>query len=77
MAGAGTDSLAGSTVARWMRAVLPDAPIGLRCDSLVAAAAAARVGLGLAALPCNLGDTALGLRRLGEPCRGWRPRSGC
>jgi DNA-binding transcriptional LysR family regulator len=61
------DALAGSSVARWMRAVLPDAPIGLRCDSLVAAAAAARAGLGLAALPCYLGDTAPGLRRLGEP----------
>ena len=72
------DSLAGPTVARWMRAVLPDAPIGLRCDSLVAAAAAARAGLGLAALPCYLGDTAPGsrgapapgLRRLGEPVSG-------
>lgn len=61
------DSLAGSTVARWMRAVLPAARVALRCDSLVAAAAAAAAGLGLAALPCYLGDTIPGLRRLSEP----------
>jgi DNA-binding transcriptional LysR family regulator len=66
------DSLAGPTVARWMRAVLPDAPIGLRCDSLVAAAAAARAGLGLAALPCYLGAPGSGAwaPALGEPVSG-------
>jgi DNA-binding transcriptional LysR family regulator len=61
------DSLAGSTVARWMRVMLAGAEIALRCDSLVATRAAAEAGCGLAALPCYLGDSSDGLARLGEP----------
>lgn len=52
------DSLAATSVARWMRAELPECEITLRADSLLAACQAAQAGLGLAALPCYLGDTA-------------------
>jgi DNA-binding transcriptional LysR family regulator len=51
------DSLAGTAVANWMRAQLPTSDITLRADSLVALRQAAQAGLGLAALPCYLGDT--------------------
>lgn len=61
------DHLASTSVAQWMRAELPGADIALRTDSLLAARNAARAGLGLAALPCYLGDTTPGLLRLAEP----------
>lgn len=61
------DSLAGSSAARWMRANLPQAQIALRCDSFVAARAAAEAGIGLAALPSYLGDSAPILVRCGDP----------
>lgn len=61
------DSLAGTSVAHWMRAHVPEAEIALRTDSLVAARDAAQAGLGLAALPCYLGDTSPGLVRMHEP----------
>jgi DNA-binding transcriptional LysR family regulator len=51
------DSLAGSSVARWMRSELPGIDVTLRADSLLAMRQAAQAGLGLAALPCYLGDT--------------------
>ena len=60
------DALASTSVARWMRATLV-APAVLRCDSLVAAREAAKAGIGLAALPCYLGDTTPGLIRIGAP----------
>jgi DNA-binding transcriptional LysR family regulator len=50
-----------------MRAALPDAEVALRADSLVGLRQAASAGLGAAALPCYLGDTSLGLRRIGPP----------
>jgi DNA-binding transcriptional LysR family regulator len=52
------DSLVGTSVAQWMRSELPASEITLRADSLLALREAARAGLGLAALPCYLGDTA-------------------
>jgi len=55
------DSLAATSVARWMRTEVPDSEITLRADSLVALRQAAQAGLGLAALPCYLGDTSPGL----------------
>ncbi len=55
------DSLAGTSAARWMRATLPESEIVLRADSFVALRQAAEAGLGLAALPCYLGDTSPGL----------------
>jgi len=61
------DSLAGTSVARWMRQTLPDAAIALRADSLVELRHAARTGIGLAALPCYLGDTSEGLVRIATP----------
>jgi DNA-binding transcriptional LysR family regulator len=52
------DSLAGTSVAQWMRSELPESEIALRTDSLLGLRQAAQAGLGLAALPCYLGDTA-------------------
>jgi DNA-binding transcriptional LysR family regulator len=64
------DSLADTAVARWMRAELPDGQITLRADSLLALRQAAQAGLGLAALPCYLGDTCPDLRCLHRPIAG-------
>lgn len=61
------DSLAESSVARWMRRSLTEAEIALRCDSLLAVRSAAEAGLGLAALPCYLGDSSPALVRFGAP----------
>jgi DNA-binding transcriptional LysR family regulator len=61
------DHLANTSVAHWMRAQLPGADIVLRTDSLVAARNAARAGLGLAALPCYLGEMTRGLVRRHDP----------
>jgi DNA-binding transcriptional LysR family regulator len=61
------ESLSHTSVGRWMRAQLPDAEIALRADSLVALRQAARVGLGLAALPCYLGDITSDLVRVRPP----------
>lgn len=61
------DALASSSVARWMRSMLPGTVPSLRCDSLVAASQAAAAGIGLAALPCYLGDRSADLTRLGSP----------
>ena len=62
-----SDALAGSSVARWMRARLPGSASVLRCDSLVAAREAAAAGLGLVGLPCYLGERTPGLVRIGSP----------
>lgn len=51
------DSLAATSVARWMRKTLRGSEITLRADSLLALRDAARADFGLAALPCYLGDT--------------------
>ena len=64
------DSLAQSAIARWMREALPEAAIALRADSLVAMQRAAEAGLGLAALPCYLGDVTPGLVRVDAPIPG-------
>lgn len=61
------DSLASSTIARWMRSHVPQATIALRADSLVVMRNAALAGLGIAALPCYLGDPTPGLVRIGGP----------
>jgi DNA-binding transcriptional LysR family regulator len=55
------DSLADTSVAQWMRAELPESEVVLRADSLLGMREAAGAGLGLAALPCYLGDTSPGL----------------
>ena len=51
------DSLADTSVARWMRSELPESKITLRANSLLGLRQAAQAGLGLAPLPCYLGDT--------------------
>jgi DNA-binding transcriptional LysR family regulator len=58
------DSLATTTIARWMTRELPDVRPVLRADTLTALAHAAVAGHGLVALPCYLGDTQRGLRRV-------------
>ena len=51
-----------ASVVRWMRSQLPGIDVTLRADSLLAMRQAALAGLGLAALPCYLGDTSPGSR---------------
>lgn len=51
------DSLSQTSVARWMRAELPNSEVSMRADSFLGLKLAAEAGLGLAALPCYLGDT--------------------
>ena len=60
------ESLAGTAIARWLRTAVPaDAAIACRVDSLLAAREAVRAGMGIALLPCHLGDDEPGLVRLG------------
>lgn len=61
------DSLADTSVARWMRSELTASEITLRADSLLGLREAAQAGLGLVALPCYLGDTAPNLVRVHRP----------
>jgi DNA-binding transcriptional LysR family regulator len=61
------DSLAHLPSARWLRAALPGVRPALRVNTLLGMAAAARAGVGLAVLPCFLGDAAPELRRVGPP----------
>lgn len=61
------ESLARTTIARWMARELAGASVVLRADSLTALQHAALAGIGVAALPCYLGDTTRGLRRVRGP----------
>jgi DNA-binding transcriptional LysR family regulator len=61
------DSLAHLRSARWMSSNIPNERIVFRADSLLALRAGASAGLGIAALPCYLGDCSAALCRLGEP----------
>ncbi|MEW6644703.1 MAG: LysR family transcriptional regulator [Pseudomonadota bacterium] len=61
------DNLAATTAAQWMRTELPECEVVLRADSLLALRQTAEAGLGLAALPCYLGDTSPGLVRVRPP----------
>ncbi|WP_119302781.1 LysR family transcriptional regulator [Dongia deserti] len=63
------DSLAATSVARWMRSELNGGDIALRADSFVAMRQAAQAGLGLAALPCYLGDLSRDLVRVHPPIK--------
>ena len=63
------DSLKDSIVAQWLRAELPDVAIAARADTLVALRDLATAGLGLAALPCYLGELSPGLVRVGKPVK--------
>lgn len=64
---AGDELLANSPVAGWMHEHVPDVHVAFRADSFVALTAAAEAGLGLAALPCCLGDPVPALRRVHGP----------
>lgn len=61
------ESLARTTIARWMAREVGAAPIAMRVDSVTALCHAAVAGLGVAALPCYLGDLTRGLRRVRGP----------
>lgn len=58
------DSLASTTIGRWMADEVPDARVVLRADSFTTLARLAAAGLGVAALPCYLGDPWPGLARV-------------
>ena len=58
------DALASTVIGRWIHENLRAAHITCRVDALPALRDAALAGLGLALLPCYLGDPAPGLRRL-------------
>ena len=66
------DSLSATAAARWIASVLPDATIAARADSFVTLAAIAEAGLGLAVLPCYLGDRSQKLVRLSRPIEAMR-----
>jgi DNA-binding transcriptional LysR family regulator len=53
--------------AGWMAAEVPSERIVTRVDSLIAARALAREGIGIAALPCYLADSDARLKRLAPP----------
>jgi DNA-binding transcriptional LysR family regulator len=61
------DSMAMTSIGRWMHTALPEAEVTLRADSLVTMRHAAMVGLGVAPLPCYLGDSTEGLVRVHPP----------
>lgn len=61
------DSLAVTSIGRWMRKTVPDSQIILRADSLLALRQAAQTGIGLAALPCYLADLSPDLVRVQGP----------
>jgi DNA-binding transcriptional LysR family regulator len=62
-----TDELSTTSVAQWMRVALPQAEIALKANSLLALRRAAVENLGLAALPCYLGDSSNDLIRVRPP----------
>jgi len=61
------DSLAGTAAARWINAEFPGVAVAARADSFVTMARLAESGVGVAALPCYLGDCIGGLERLSAP----------
>ena len=58
------DALANTVVGRWMHEKMPSARIACSVDALPTLRDAALAGLGLALLPCYVGDLAPGLRRV-------------
>jgi DNA-binding transcriptional LysR family regulator len=61
------DSMASTQVGVYMARTLQDAAISFRANSLATLARAAAAGLGVAILPCYLGDSSVGLQRLRGP----------
>jgi DNA-binding transcriptional LysR family regulator len=62
-----TDEFSTTSVAQWMRVALPQAEIALKANSLLVLRQAAAENLGLAALPCYLGDSSNDLIRVRPP----------
>jgi DNA-binding transcriptional LysR family regulator len=58
------DALASTVIARWMRENVRAAQVACSVDALPTLRDAALAGLGLALLPCYVGDLASGLRRV-------------
>ncbi len=58
------DSLLASPVGAWFEASIDNHHICMRCDSFVAVRVAAEAGIGLALLPCFLGDDSNNLERI-------------
>lgn len=61
------DSASGSLALRWLASQKPLDQVELRCSSLMAVLQACIAGLGLAVLPCFVGDVEPRLRRVGAP----------
>jgi DNA-binding transcriptional LysR family regulator len=61
------DSMASTTVGRFMAREVPDGLVSFRANSLATLARAAAAGLGVAALPCYLGDSTADLHRVRGP----------
>lgn len=61
------DSAAGSKALQWLARQLPLEQVALRFSGLQLVRAACLQGLGLAVLPCFLGDAEPALARIGEP----------
>ena len=61
------DSAAGSHALMWLAQLLPLEQVTLRFSGLLMVRSACAQGLGLAVLPCFLGDAEPGLVRMGEP----------
>ena len=59
------DSLAHLASARWLRDLAP--PVTIRANTMNALLDAAKAGMGLAALPCFIGDRDPALHRVGDP----------
>ena len=51
----------------WLHKKIPDAEVALRLNSVFGMYSAARAGIGLAVLPCYVGDTCPELQRIGSP----------
>jgi DNA-binding transcriptional LysR family regulator len=61
------DSAAGSHALTWLAQLLPLEQVTLRFSGLLMVRSACAQGLGLAVLPCFLGDAEPGLARMGDP----------
>lgn len=61
------DSLSATSVGRWLRRTLPDVRVSMRADSYMVLRDAASAGLGVAALPCYVGDRTPALVRVRNP----------
>lgn len=60
------DSFGHQALTRWVSARVPAEAIALRANSMTVLREACRAGLGLALLPCYMGDGDAGLRRVGD-----------